>query len=292
MHKQNEKYPLNQNNNIGQIVNKPKQQPLKRATITKEDILKEFELYRKNLKSRQENVNSSISKHSKSRTPIKVLSSTKTAGSATSIGSQQQRMSGLIKSKHFINSTGKPVKEANYGVKVPYQPINITNRLFYKRNDNNNTDMNKVYKPSRDNTVTKENLSTELITKKVTTNSSTDETNNPTNRERCNNFIFNLDLSHLEEQINFLKLKVSQYQSEKAQLNEFIESHDKNEKIQNLNNEIKCYKNLTEGCLKSSHKLTEEIVFLRSEIDRFKGINKLTSSTNSFGNKSSRTKKK
>jgi archaellum component FlaC len=46
-------------------------------------------------------------------------------------------------------------------------------------------------------------------------------------------------------------------------------SRHKNEKVEALENEIKGYKNMTEGCIKSCNKLTEEIVRLKKEIEKF-----------------------
>jgi hypothetical protein len=78
---------------------------------------------------------------------------------------------------------------------------------------------------------------------------------------------------HLEEKINFLKYKINQYKKEKEDLTSIIERSE-NEKVKTLENEIRGYKNMTEGCIRSCNTLTEEIMQVRSEIERYNNINK------------------
>jgi chromosome segregation ATPase len=97
---------------------------------------------------------------------------------------------------------------------------------------------------------------------------------------------------HLDERINFLKHKINQYKREKEELLNIIEE-SKNEKIENLENEIKGYKHMTEGCVKSCNKLTEEIVILKKDIEKYSNINKLsTSSSGVLSTSYSKSKRK
>jgi hypothetical protein len=105
---------------------------------------------------------------------------------------------------------------------------------------------------------------------------------------------FIIDCMHLEERINFLRYKVTQYRREKDELLNVIES-SKNEKLENLETEIKGYKYMTEGCVKSCNKLTEEIVILKRDINKYANINKLSTSSSgilltSYSNSKSKRK--
>ena len=73
---------------------------------------------------------------------------------------------------------------------------------------------------------------------------------------------------HLEEKINFLNHKINSYNKEKLELQSILEKNQNKRTIE-LENEIKSYKTLAEGCIKSCAKLTEEIVQLKKEIGKY-----------------------
>jgi hypothetical protein len=79
---------------------------------------------------------------------------------------------------------------------------------------------------------------------------------------------FNEDQSHLEEKVKYLTQKINQYNKEKLELQAVLEN-EKNVKIAEIENEIKNYKKISEGYIKTSAKLTEEIVKLKSEIAKY-----------------------
>lgn len=70
-------------------------------------------------------------------------------------------------------------------------------------------------------------------------------------------------------------MNISDYKTEKEKLEQQIFNKintDSYKKIENLDNEIKYYQNLTKSCQKSSSQLTEEIMSLKKELCKF-GIN-------------------
>jgi chromosome segregation ATPase len=71
----------------------------------------------------------------------------------------------------------------------------------------------------------------------------------------------------LEEKINFLKFKIKNLQKEKNELHEIIDSN-KDIRIETLETEINGYKNMTEGCIKSCAKLRQEIVQIKTDIEK------------------------
>jgi hypothetical protein len=73
---------------------------------------------------------------------------------------------------------------------------------------------------------------------------------------------------HLEEKINLIKFRIRHYQKEKEDLVAIIESNN-DEKVIKLVNEINGYKNMTDKCRDSCSKLTEEILKLKKEIEKF-----------------------
>jgi archaellum component FlaC len=46
-------------------------------------------------------------------------------------------------------------------------------------------------------------------------------------------------------------------------------NNSQNERVETLENEIRGYKNMTEGCVRSCNTLTEEIVMLKKEIEKY-----------------------
>jgi hypothetical protein len=137
--------------------------------VTKEDIVKEFEVYRK---SQLAGHNRSTSGLKGKNTPIKLLSSTKTNNTSSSKRNTKNNIYFKDIFKSLYNSKSEP-----FGLQ--------------KRNSAGNVDPShlfKIYKPSLNNTASKENLTTDYPSHKKVTNSSTDESR-PSNAERCKGYV-------------------------------------------------------------------------------------------------------
>jgi uncharacterized coiled-coil DUF342 family protein len=85
----------------------------------------------------------------------------------------------------------------------------------------------------------------------------------------------------LNDKKTFLVYKVSEYREEKEKLKKALDelTESKLSVLEKYENEIKGYKNMTESCLKTCSELSEEIIRLRKEIDKYNFNSNSTSST-------------
>lgn len=83
--------------------------------------------------------------------------------------------------------------------------------------------------------------------------------------------IKHLDYKHLLDKKDVLELKIKEYKEELEKLTKVInfETKGKYETCSKIENEIYYYEQMSETCLKNCNQLTNEIVTLKKEIEKF-----------------------